>query len=394
MTLVDAVRAILGKQHKHRFSPRRIRRGEDGTPVIFIETGSGQCSVYVPLRYFSNADKAVIYQSRLVLRDVVRTPHQVLETAPPSSSPRDLFLSSNSVVFPSCTLTPACDGGFLLAVPASSRSFPLAEDRPLFRLTPGLMDSVIDTVCAGVTGSETATRVVEVFLDGDYQGVFTLATEAVGEFVAHVVDLSAAPSVACFDEGVRVGGSSHFLCARDAPEKSAAFAAALSDAWDDASRWDPTTVFHYALRCTLTGGARWCTVLEGTDSSFSTARFLTEPASLSRQPAARPITGPIATVLAATGVSKRLDASLAAALHHLAELESRMRANPALIASMSRDRLLKHPHDAMSSLAASARDEVWLNLVRDRAVSDLCARIASRLLLDNDSLVFPGDAPE
>lgn len=390
MTLVDAVRALIGKHHHrhYQYNTRHIRRGEDGTPVIFIERGNGEeCAVHVPLRYFSNAEQAVIYQSRLVQRDVVRCPHAVLETAPSSASPREMFLSSNTVVFPSCTLTPTSDGGFLLAIPASSRRFPIAEDRPLFRLTPGVMDTIVDTVCSRITGSEPATRVVEVFLDGDYRGVFTLATEPVGEFVAHVVDISSAPSVGCFDEGVRIKGSNHFLCARDAPEKSAAFATALSDAWDDASRWDLTSVFHYALRCALTGSARWCTILEGTDASFSTVRFLTEPAGPSRN------AGPIADVLAATGVSKRLEASLAAALHHLAELESRMRADPALIASLSRDRLLKWPRDAVSSTAASARDEEWLAHVRDRAVSDLCAGIASRLLLDDDVLL-PGDAPK
>jgi len=386
MTLVDAVRALLGKHHHHhRYSTRRIRNGEDGTPVIFIDTGNGnECTIHVPLRYFSDAEQAVMYQSRLVQRDVVRVPHAVLEVAPPSAPPREMFLSSNAVRFPSCTLTPASNGSFLLAIPATSRRFPIGEDQPLFRLTPGLMDTVIDTVCSRITGSEPSTRTVEVFLDGKYRGVFTIATEPAGEFVAHLVDISSAPTVGCFDEGVRINGSNHFLCARDAPEKSAAFEAALSDAWDDASRWDLTSVFHYALRCALTGGARWCTVLEGADESFSTVRFLTEPSGPS------PNHGPIAAVLAATGVSKRLEASVAAALHHLAEVESRMRADPALISSMSRDRLLKWPHEAVSTTASSAHDEAWLAHVRDRAVSDLCAGIASRLLLDD----LPGDAPE
>lgn len=376
MALVEAVRAVVGRHHHRRYTPGRIRPGEDGVPIIFIETASE--SVYVPLRYFSDADKAVIYQSRLVVRDVVRNPLQVFDQAPPTASPRDLFLSSNSVVYPSCTLTPDGACGFLLTVPASSRTFPISEDRPFFRLTPGILDTVVDTVCSRTTGGEPSARVIEVFIDGDYRGIFTLAPEPEGEFVARLVDVSEAPSVECFDEGVRVLGSKHFL----SPEK---FAPALSGAWEDGARWDPTSVFQYALRCALTGGAHWCTTVEGADESFSSVRFRAGPSG------ALPISGPIAAVLRATGVSRRLNASVAAALHHLAELENRMRANPALIAALSRDRLLKCPRDAVSSHAESARDDVWLMHVRDRAVSDLCAGIASRLLLDS---IIPGDAPE
>lgn len=390
MALVHSVRAVLEKRmgrpvHGHRhYTPIRIRRGEDKVPVIFIESSGAHgwgCAVHVPLRYFGGTEQALIYQSRLVVHDVVHTPHPVLETTPSTASPRDSFLSSHSVIFPSCTLKPTGDGGLVLSVTPSSRAFPLAEGN-LFRLTPGLLDSVVDVVCAGVTGTEPDTTVVEIFMNGEYRGVFTLMPEPMGEYVADLVDLATASSVACFDGGERVSGGSHFLCARESPEKSPTFVVALSSAWADASRWDPTSVFLYALRGALTGGPRTRAVLEGSDAAFSTVRFLHEPAAQDRQPTVHITDGPACSVLAATGVAARVGASVAAALHHLTELEGQMRTDKALIAALSRDRLLRYPHEALASPATSANDDLWRSHIRDRAVSDLCAGIAGRLLID------------
>ena len=366
--LVQAVRSLLGN-NMQTYKPSRIPNREGGTPIIFIE---GTSTVYVPVRYFNEEEKVSLYQARLVMPDLVKTPHDVLG-ADPGANPKDAFIATHSVVFQSCTVNQLGDGSMLLQdVPSR---FPFGHEGGGLRLVPGVESYVVENVCARLTASENLARIVEVFRDGSYLGVFTLHPEPAVDDLVDIVDMGNAPTSTCFDDGVRLGaGSTHFVSARGDPTKSQVCMEALDRVLDMPARWDSTSVFTYAMRCAMQGGS---------PHGSATVSGLNEIARLHSCPAAEHAPPPqrITPLFRMAGVAARLDAACRSLIRReLAEIQVEMSADPAIVHSLARDRLLKHPGEALISEARSIRSEAWLAHVKRVAISCLCDRLIPRNL--------------
>lgn len=363
--LVQAVRSILGN-NMQSYTPSRIPNREAGTPIIFIE---GASTIYVPLRYFSEEEKVSLYQARLAMPDLVKTPLNVLR-ADPGANPRETFTATHSLVFRSCAVQQLGDGSMILRdVPSR---FPLLNEA---RLVPGVESYVVENVCARLTSSENQARIVEVFRDGTYLGVFTLHPEPTGDDIVDIVDISNAPTSTCFDEGVRMGaGNTHFVCARGDPEKSQVCMEALDRMLDVPARWDSTSVFLYAMRCAMQGGS---------PHGGATISGLSETARLHSCPATEHAAPPqrITPLFRMAGVAARLDAACRTLIRReLSEIQVEMSADASIVHALARDRLLKYPGEALISDARSIRSEVWLAHVKRVAIACLCDRLVPRNL--------------